>query len=62
MNILKNAAQMSFDGSISQKKRFKRIKIFSKLLSKYNHHDIKILDVGGSSEFWDIMNPNYEKK
>lgn len=62
MKILKKAANMTIDGSFSQKKRLDRIKFFYESLSNYNLLDIKILDIGGSSEFWDIINQKYENK
>ena len=60
MKFLRKYTNVNDANSISNKFRRKRIEIFRKLLIKYNS-PVKILDLGGTYEFWENMDLISEK-
>ncbi len=54
MSLLKNTINVTDKNSLAVKTRLNNFQIFRKLLKSYNKK-IKVLDIGGTQEYWEMM-------
>jgi len=56
MNILRNSADVKGEESLSNKLRRKRFALFLDIYNRFGGKQVRILDIGGTVNFWEQMN------